>query len=117
MIIWENEIWEQKLSIFFPGHEVITGNIRVVTVNAYMGDYEIVGEDMAAILGYENVEDALVKYVKPGNKRVGVVIYDLLPYRKKQMLTVINSTGVVNLISSSKFYTGGAVKLKCHKWK
>ena len=118
MTIWKDEIWENKLSIFFSAHEVLTGNARVITNNNYSydaGDHRIIGEDVAAILRYEDAKDAITKYVNPENRQTGVVIRSLQSRREEQVLTIINYYGVANLIFHSKFYTGGAVTFKWHK--
>ena len=122
MTIWKDEIWENKLSIFFSAHEVLTGNARVIANNDYScvvscdaGDHRIIGEDVAAILRYEDAKDAITKYVNPENRQTGVVIRSLQPRREEQVLTIINYYGVANLIFHSKFYTGGALTFKWHK--
>ena len=122
MTIWKDEVWENKLSIFFSAHEVLTGNARVITNNDYgcvaccdAGDHRIIGEDVAAILRYEDAKDAITKYVNPENRQAGVVIRSLQPRREEQVLTIINYYGMANLIFHSKFYTGGGVIFKWHK--
>lgn len=97
MTIWKDEIWENKLSIFFSAHEVLTGNARVIANNDYScvvscdaGDHRIIGEDVAAILRYEDAKDAITKYVNPENRQTGVVIRSLQPRREEQVLTIIN---------------------------
>lgn len=117
MIIRENEIWECELSISFFAHEVFIGNVRVVVVDPYRGGYRIVGEDMAAVLGYENTKDAVSKYVNPEDRQAGVIIYNSQLGQEEQTLTLINGVGMRSLIFSSKFYTGGAVTLDWHNRK
>ena len=71
------------------------GDVRVVEQN---GEPWFVGKDVAEIVGHENPERAIRKYVEDDDKGVT----DLVTPGGKQRATVINESGVYSLILSSK---------------
>ena len=73
------------------------GEIRTVTIN---GEPHFVGKDVAEILGYNNTRDALSKKVDSDDKKDGVAICDSMG--RNQYPTLINESGLYNLIFSSK---------------
>ena len=73
------------------------GEIRTVTIN---GEPHFVGKDVAEILGYNNTRDALSKKVDSDDKKDGVAICDSMG--RNQYPTLINDSGLYNLIFSSK---------------
>ena len=81
------------------------GNIRVVEKD---NEPWFVGKDIATVLGYSNVNDAIKKHIDKEDK--GVAKCDTLG--GKQNLTIINESGLYSLILSSKL--PGAKKFK--KW-
>lgn len=66
-----------------------------------------VGKDVASILGYKNIRDALSKHVDEED-RDGVAIRDSMG--REQTATVINESGVYSLILSSKLPSAKAFK-------
>ncbi len=71
------------------------GEIRTVDLN---GDTWFVGADIASVLGYSNVRDAIAKHVDDEDKAT-VAIHD---GRQSRNMTAINESGVYALIFSSK---------------
>lgn len=71
------------------------GTIRTVEIN---GEIWFVGKDVASILGYSNVRDAIANHVYEDDKGVGKL--DTLG--GKQNMTVINESGLYALIFGSK---------------
>lgn len=71
------------------------GEIRVLEKG---GEPWFVGKDVAEMLGYKNLSDALRKHVDEDDK--GVAKCDTL--RGRQILTIINESGLYSLILSSK---------------
>lgn len=71
------------------------GEIRTVDMN---GDTWFVGADIASVLGYSNVRDAISKHVDDEDKAT-VAIHD---GRQSRNMTAINESGVYALIFSSK---------------
>lgn len=71
------------------------GEIRTVEMN---GDTWFVGADIASVLGYSNVRDAISKHVDDDDKAT-VAIHD---GRQSRNMTAINESGVYALIFSSK---------------
>lgn len=71
------------------------GQVRATTIK---NEPWFVGKDIASILGYANTSDALKKHVDKEDK--GVAKCDTLG--GKQILTVINESGLYSLILSSK---------------
>ena len=71
------------------------GEIRTVDLN---GDTWFVGADIAAVLGYSNVRDAIAKHVDDEDKST-VAIHD---GRQSRNMTTINESGGYALIFSSK---------------
>ena len=71
---------------------------RIRTVRDEKGEPWFIGKDVATVLGYSNVRDALLKRVDKEDK--GVANCDSLGGRQK--MTVINESGLYSLILSSK---------------
>lgn len=71
------------------------GEIRTVEVN---GDIWFVGADIASVLGYSNVRDAIAKHIDDEDKAT-VAIHD---GRQSRNMTAINESGVYALIFGSK---------------
>lgn len=71
------------------------GTIRTVTVD---GQPYFVGKDVASVLGYKNIHDAICKHVDTEDK--GVAKCDTLG--GTQDLTIINESGLYSLVLSSK---------------
>lgn len=71
------------------------GTIRTMEIN---GKFWFVGKDVASILGYSNVRDAIANHVYEDDKGVGKL--DTLG--GKQNMTVINESGLYALIFGSK---------------
>ena len=71
------------------------GEIRVLEKG---GEPWFVGKDVAEMLGYSNSRDALKKHIDEEDK--GVAKCDTL--RGRQILTIINESGLYSLILSSK---------------
>ena len=71
------------------------GEIRTVDMN---GETWFVGADIASVLGYSNVRDAISKHVDDED-RATVAIHD---GRQSRSMTAINESGVYALIFSSK---------------
>lgn len=81
-------------------NEVKTFNFNNMSVRMIMIDNMpyFVGKDVAEILGYKNIRDALAKHVESEDK--GVAKCDT--HGGKQDMTVINESGLYSLILSSK---------------
>lgn len=79
------------------------GEIRTLDLN---GEPWFVGKDVAEVLGYSNVRDALSKHVDDEDK--GVAICDTLG--GTQTMTIINESGLYSLILSSKLPTAKKFK-------
>ncbi|WP_300382388.1 Bro-N domain-containing protein, partial [Clostridium sp.] len=79
------------------------GQVRMLVIN---NEAYFVGKDIAEILGYKNISDALKKHVDEEDK--GVAKCDTLG--GTQSLTTINESGLYSLILSSKL--SGAKKFK-----
>lgn len=71
------------------------GEIRTVDMN---GETWFVGADIASVLGYSNVRDAISKHVDDEDKAT-VAIHD---GRQSRNMTAINESGVYSLIFGSK---------------
>lgn len=71
---------------------------RIRTVSDEKGEPWFIGKDVATVLGYSNVRDALCKHVDKEDK--GVANCDSLGGRQKT--TIINESGLYSLILSSK---------------
>ena len=71
---------------------------RIRTVNDEKGEPWFIGKDVAIILGYSNVRDAIYKHVDREDK--GVANCDSLGGRQKT--TIINESGLYSLILQSK---------------
>ena len=71
---------------------------RIRTVMGEKGEPWFIGKDVATVLGYSNVRDALCKHVDKEDK--GVANCDSLGGRQKT--TIINESGLYSLILSSK---------------
>ena len=71
---------------------------RIRTVGDEKCEPWFIGKDVATVLGYSNVRDALLKHVDKEDK--GVANCDSLGGRQK--MTVINESGLYSLILSSK---------------
>ena len=71
------------------------GDVRVIMQD---GEPWFVGKDVAEILGYRNISDAILKHVDEDDK--GVAKCDTLG--GKQSVTIINESGLYSLILSSK---------------
>lgn len=71
------------------------GEIRTVDMN---GDIWFVGADIASVLGYSNVRDAIAKHIDDEDKAT-VAIHD---GRQSRNMTAINESGVYALIFGSK---------------
>lgn len=71
------------------------GEIRTVDVN---GDTWFIGADIASVLGYSNVRDAIAKHIDDEDK-ASVAIHD---GRQSRNMTAINESGVYALIFGSK---------------
>lgn len=72
------------------------GEIRSLEIN---NEPWFVGNEIAAILGYKNTRDALLKHVDIEDKISDVAIYDGSQNRN---MIVINESGLYSLIMSSK---------------
>lgn len=83
---------EMKVEVFKNEH---FGEIRVLEKG---GEPWFVGKDVAKMLGYSNSRDALKKHIDEEDK--GVAKCDTL--RGRQILTIINESGLYSLILSSK---------------
>lgn len=79
------------------------GEIRVLEKG---GEPWFVGKDVAEMLGYSNSRDALKKHIDEEDK--GVAKCDTL--RGKQILTIINESGLYSLILSSKLTEAKKIK-------
>ena len=71
---------------------------RIRTVSNEKGEPWFIGKDVATVLGYSNVRDALCKHVDKEDK--GVANCDSLGGRQKT--TIINESGLYSLILQSK---------------
>lgn len=71
---------------------------RIRTVSDEKGEPWFIGKDVATVLGYSNVRDALCKHVDKEDK--GVANCDSLGGRQKT--TIINESGLYSLILQSK---------------
>ena len=71
---------------------------RIRTVSDERGEPWFIGKDVATVLGYSNVRDALCKHVDKEDK--GVANCDSLGGRQKT--TIINESGLYSLILQSK---------------
>ena len=71
---------------------------RIRTVNDEKGEPWFIGKDVAIVLGYSNVRDAIYKHVDREDK--GVANCDSLGGRQKT--TIINESGLYSLILQSK---------------
>lgn len=71
---------------------------RIRTVKDEMGEPWFIGKDVAIVLGYSNVRDAIYKHVDREDK--GVANCDSLGGRQKT--TIINESGLYSLILQSK---------------
>lgn len=71
---------------------------RIRTVSDEKGEPWFIGKDVATVLGYSNVRDALCKHVDKEDK--GIANCDSLGGRQKT--TIINESGLYSLILSSK---------------
>ncbi|MGC4604815.1 phage antirepressor [Enterococcus faecium] len=80
------------------------GEVRTLEIDGFP---YFVGKDVATVLGYSNTRDALAKRVDEEDKD-GVAIYD--PMGRKQVVTVINESGLYSLILSSKLVTAKKFK-------
>ena len=79
---------------------------RIRTVSDEKGEPWFIGKDVATVLGYSNVRDALCKHVDKEDK--GVANCDSLGGRQKT--TIINESGLYSLILSSKLPRARAFK-------
>ncbi|MCC0705097.1 transposase [Clostridioides sp. ES-S-0049-02] len=79
------------------------GEIRVLEKD---GEPWFVGKDVAKMLGYSNSRDALKKHIDEDDK--GVAKCDTL--RGKQILTIVNESGLYSLILSSKLTEAKKIK-------
>lgn len=79
------------------------GDVRVIMQD---GEPWFVGKDVAEILGYRNISDAILKHVDEDDK--GVAKCDTLG--GKQSVTIINESGLYSLILSSKLPSAKAFK-------
>ena len=75
------------------------GKIRTIIID---GEPWFVGKDVATALGYSNTNDALKRHVKPKNKQQGDGVAFLDPIGRLQNPLVINKSGVISLLLSSK---------------
>lgn len=82
---------------------MISSEIRVLEKS---GEPWFVGKDVAEMLGYSNSRDALKKHIDEEDK--GVAKCDTL--RGKQILTIINESGLYSLILSSKLVEAKKIK-------
>lgn len=80
------------------------GEVRTLEIDGFP---YFVGKDVATVLGYSNTRDALAKRVDEEDKD-GVAIYDSMG--RKQVVTVINESGLYSLILSSKLVTAKKFK-------
>ena len=71
------------------------GNIRTMTIN---DEPYFVGKDVAEILGYKNINDALIRHIEEEDKS-DVVLHD---GRQNRNMKIINESGLYSLILSSK---------------
>ncbi|WP_423360700.1 phage antirepressor, partial [Melissococcus plutonius] len=85
--------------------------VRTTEIN---GEPYFVGKDIAKILGYANIHDALTNHVDNDDR--GVANYDTLG--GKQTMTVINESGLYSLIfGAAKQGKNKQVKAKAQKFK
>ena len=80
------------------------GEIRTLEIN---GEPYFIGKDVATILGYKNIRDAIAKHVDDDDKD-DVAIRDSIG--RMQNTTVINESGLYSLILSSKLSTAKKFK-------
>lgn len=80
------------------------GEVRTLEIDGFP---YFVGKDVATVLGYSNTRDALAKRVDEEDKD-GVAINDSMG--RKQVVTVINESGLYSLILSSKLVTAKKFK-------
>ena len=71
------------------------GNVRTVVVN---DEPYFVGKDVAEILGYKNINDALIRHIDEEDKS-DIVLHD---GRQNRNMKIINESGLHSLILSSK---------------